>query len=142
MQGRSIVNSKLGPTALLYANTKGYNLMENAQESDLKLLFAALKERFRPQGVATFNRLQNDLLNLRLNDCANITEYNNTFVRLDGELSLLSESTRLPVLWMVGLYLNNLPSAYDTFKSHWISRNDFVDETKVDTILSELMQAV
>jgi hypothetical protein len=142
VQGRSIVSSKLGPTALLYTKTEGYNIVEAIQEPDLRLLFTSLKERFRPQGVATFNRLQSDLLNLRLDDCANITEYNNTFVRLDGELSLLSESTRLPVSWMVGLYLNNLPSAYDTFKSHWISRNDFVDATKANTILSELMQAV
>jgi hypothetical protein len=142
VQGRSTVNSKLGPTALLYVKLKGRVTVEGILEDDLKTLFADLEERFRPQGVATFNRLQGDLLNLRLDDMADVTQYNNMFVKLDGELSLLSESTRLPVPWMVGLYLNNLPSAYDTFKSHWISNNDFVDAKRSTTILSELMQAV
>ena len=142
VQGRSTVNSKLGPAALLFAKTKGHVTVNEAEEDDLKTLFSDLQERFRPQGVATFNQLQSELLNLRLDDVADITEYNNTFVKLDGELSLLSENTRLPVSWMVGLYLNNLPSAYDTFKSHWISNNDFVAERNANTILSELMQAV
>jgi hypothetical protein len=142
VQGRSTVNSKLGPTALLYVKFKGRVTVDGIVEDDLKTLFADLEERFRPQGVATFNRLQGNLLNLRLDDMADVTQFNNMFVKLDGELSLLSESARLPVPWMVGLYLNNLPSAYDTFKSHWISNNDFVDATKSKTILSELMQAV
>jgi hypothetical protein len=146
VQGRSTVRGKLGPTALLYAKTKGFSTVDGAVdgavEDDLKKLFADLQERFRPQGVATFHRLQNSLLNLRLDDVADITEYNNTFVKLDGELALLSEHTRLPVAWMVGLYLNNLPSAYDTFKSHWISNNDFVDAAKSKTILGDLMHAV
>jgi hypothetical protein len=142
VQGRSTVNSKLGPAALHYAKSKGRVIVEGIVEDDLKTLFSDLHERFRPQGVATFNRLQSRLLNLRLDDMADVTEYNNMFVKLDGELSLLSESTRLPVPWMVGLYLNNLPSAYDTFKSHWISNNDFVDAKKSKTILTELMQAV
>jgi hypothetical protein len=142
IQGRSIVSSKVGPTALLYSKTKGKIIADGKSEDDLKTLFADLQTRFRPQGVATFNRLQSSLLNLRLDDCKDITEYNETFVQLDGQLSLLSENTRLPVSWMIGLYLNNLPSSYDIFKSHWISNNNFVDGTKSNTILSELMEAV
>jgi len=142
VQGRSTVRGKLGPTALSFAKTRGFVTIGGEQEDDLKTLFTELQEEFRPQGVATFNRLQTSLLNLRLDDVSSVTEYNNAFVKIDGELSLLSENTRLPVPWMVGLYLNNLPSAYDGFKSHWISNNDFVDKEKGKTILQELMHAV
>ena len=71
---------------------------KDKNKDDLKGLLATLKERFRPKGLVVFDRLAGELLNLRLNNIKDVSEYNNLFVKLDGELTLLYESTRLPTL--------------------------------------------
>ena len=134
VQGRSTVNSKLGPTALLYQKDKN--------KDDLEGLLATLKERFRPKGSAVFDRLAGELLNLRLDDVKDVSEYNNLFVKLDGELALLHDSARLPTLQMARLYMNNLSSAFDTFKAHQVQSHDYVSANGKFTSLDELIEAV
>ena len=71
-----------------------------------------------------------------------MSEYNNLFVKLDGELALLHDSARLPTPWMARLYMNNLSSAFDTFKAHWVQSHDYVSADGKFTSLDELMEAV
>lgn len=142
VQGRSIVRSKLSPEALNFSKDKGSRLFGDDLEDDLKTLIDELREKFRPQGVATFHRLQTSLLNLRLDQFNNTTEYHNEFLRLDDELKLLSEAAALPAAWMVGMYLNQLPSSFDTLKTLWIAQNDYVDPLKSKTALLDLMAKV
>lgn len=141
IQGRSAIRSKLGPTALVFSETHGTVKVDGKDEYDLKQLREQLKEEFRPKGVATFHRLQTLFLGLRLDEFSSVAEFNNEFIRVDGELKLLSEKTQLPGPWMVGMYLNQLPSAYDTFKSNWVSQHDYVDASTSQTALAELMAA-
>jgi hypothetical protein len=103
VQGWSTITSKLGPTALIFSKANGRVTIGPVTETDVKKLLDDLALRFRPQGVATFHRLQGELLNLRLDDVKDVSEFNNLFVKLDGELTLLSENTRLPVPWMIVL---------------------------------------
>jgi hypothetical protein len=68
---------------------------KDKNKDNLKGLLDTLKERFRPKGLAVFDRLAGELLNLRLDNVKDVLEYNNLFVKLDGELALLYESARL-----------------------------------------------
>ncbi|EKD11845.1 uncharacterized protein L3040_001198 [Drepanopeziza brunnea f. sp. 'multigermtubi'] len=143
-QGCSLVRSRLGPIAADFAEGKGIGLtiIGTTEEHDLKkLLMVDLKERFRPKGVSIFYRLQSALLALRIDEFDNITSFNNEFVRLNGQLKLFGSNTQLSALWMVGVYLSQLPPSYENFKSNWISNNNYIDGDKSKTALAELMAA-
>ena len=43
---------------------------------------------------------------------------------------------------MARLYINNLSSAFDTFRAHWVQSHDYVSADGKSTSLDELMEAV
>jgi hypothetical protein len=43
---------------------------------------------------------------------------------------------------MARLYINNLLSAFDTFRAHWVQSHDYVSTSGNSTPLDELMEAV
>jgi hypothetical protein len=132
--GTSLIQGKLGSIAERFVETKGI-------KDNIKLLLETLKERFRPKGSAAFDRLAGELLALRLDDCKDIADYNARFNQIDSELTLMHTSARLPDCWLARLYMNNLNSAYDTFRSHWVQSNDYISEEGKTSSLDSIMQA-